>query len=258
MPNAKLEAVSNGAAPEQAGGEDRSLDKVHGLVRRAILNGDLQPGLIVSQVQLAQDLGVSRTPLREALRLLQREGLVEGEPNRRVRVSPLSVEDLEELYTLRIVNESVGIQLTVPTMTAADIEGLRELIAEMDRVAELRDRERWEVPHREFHRRLVCGFGTRPAAFLEELADHSERYRRAHLESGPRAWTIGPAEHAKILDACEQGDAQEASALLVRHISRTALFVLTQIAPEHEPRNLRAALRTVMRGDERDTGPPAR
>lgn len=235
--------------------DERGLDKVHGIVRRAIVNGDLQPGVIVSQVQLARELGVSRTPLREALRLLQREGLVEGEPNRRVRVAPISVEDLEELFTLRVVNEAVGIRLTVPTLTASDIAELRGLIEEMDRIAELRDRERWEIPHREFHRRLVRGFGARPARLIEELADHSERYRRAHLESGPRAWTVGPAEHSLIVDACAAGDAQEAAMLLVRHISRTALFVLTQMAPEHEPSKLRMALRTVTLSEESNSAP---
>lgn len=240
------------ATPSPPGVEQRGLDMVHGIVRRAILNGDLEPGLIVSQVQLAQELGVSRTPLREALRLLQREGLVEGERNRRVRVAAISVEDLEQVYTMRVINEAIAIRLTVPSMTAADIDGLRELVSEMDSIAKLRDRERWEVPHREFHRRLTGSIGARPARLLEELADHSERYRRAYLESGPRAWSVGPAEHAVILAACADGEAQEAATLLVRHISRTALVLLTQIAPEHEPRMLRDALRAETSGDEQD------
>lgn len=256
MPDKRVS--TDGAVAERRPDGELSLDKVHDLVRGAILRGELEPGAIMSQVQMAQELGVSRTPLREALRLLQREGLVEAEPNRRVRVAPLSIADLEQLYTLRIVNEALGVRLTVPTMTPADTDGLRDLLAEMDRLAEERDPDRWEVPHREFHRRLVSGAGARPVRLLEELSDHSERYRRAYLDSGPRAWSTGPTEHAAILDACARGDAVEAAALLGRHLSRTALTVLMQIAPEHDPREIRIAVRSVMRADEPDASPLGR
>jgi DNA-binding GntR family transcriptional regulator len=254
MAETKQNGGSQGGAGKRLDGE-LSLDKVHDLVRQAILHGEIEPGAIMSQVQMAQELGVSRTPLREALRLLQREGLVEAEPNRRVRVASFSIADLEQLYTLRIVNEALGIRLTVPQMSADDVEALRDLLSEMDRFAEARDPDRWEVPHREFHRRLVQGAGARPLRLLEELSDHSERYRRAYLDSGPRAWTTGPTEHAGILDACARGDEVEAAALLGRHLSRTALTVLMQIAPEHDPRDIRVAVRSVMRADESDPSP---
>src|SRR3954453_2817779 len=73
------------AAPSRQG-----LDYVHRTIREAILDGTLEPGTTMSQVMLADELGVSRTPLREALRMLQNEGLIESEPNRRVRVSEVS------------------------------------------------------------------------------------------------------------------------------------------------------------------------
>ena len=237
------------AGEVESRGVELSLDVVHGRVRDAILHGELEPGAIMSQVQLAQELGVSRTPLREALRLLQREGLVDAEPNRRVRVASISIADLEQLYTLRIVNEAFGIRLTVPQMTPADIAGLRELLAEMQRFGEQRDLDSWEVPHREFHRRLVRGAGARPLKLIEELSDHAERYRRAYFDvGGPRAWNVGPGEHPPIVDACERGEAGEAAELLARHLSRTALSVLMHIAPEHDPHEIRAAVRSVLRG----------
>ena len=68
----------------------QNTEDVYERVRNAILDGQLAPGAVMSQVALAQDLGISRTPLREALRMLQSEGLVEGEPNRRVRVAPMT------------------------------------------------------------------------------------------------------------------------------------------------------------------------
>src|ERR1700727_4082035 len=79
-------------------------------LRRALINADLVPGAVVSQVQLAAQLNISRTPLREALRQLQSEGLLEGDFNRRLRVAPLSVDDLEQVAAMRIVLESLGVQ----------------------------------------------------------------------------------------------------------------------------------------------------
>lgn len=220
-----------------------SLDRVHERVRQAILRGELRPGTIMSQVQLSLSLGVSRTTLREALRLLQREGLIEAEPNRRVRVAAFSVEDLEQLYALRIVNEALGIRLTVPSFEASDIVELRSLLQQMEACAEVRDADGWDQPHRTFHRLLVRDAGARTVRLLEELSDHSERYRRVYLAAGPRAWTNGPAEHTAIVDACERQDATAAGALLARHLSRTALTVLMEIAPDHDPRPIRTALR---------------
>jgi DNA-binding GntR family transcriptional regulator len=80
---------------------------VHDQLRQAILRGDVPPGPATSQLVLARELGVGRTPLREALRMLQSEGLVISEPNRRVRIAELSIADAEELYVMRILLEAV-------------------------------------------------------------------------------------------------------------------------------------------------------
>lgn len=80
----------------------QSSEQVYERVREAILDGVLAPGTVMSQVALAEDLGISRTPLREALRMLQSEGLIEAEPNRRVKVAPMTPADLEELWMIRV------------------------------------------------------------------------------------------------------------------------------------------------------------
>ena len=102
---------------------------VYSSLRESILNGALPPGESLSQVQLATKLGVSRGPLREAVRMLQREGLVEAEVNRRGRVSSFSMDDLEQLYAMRIVHESLAIRITVPRFTQKDIDALHKLPA---------------------------------------------------------------------------------------------------------------------------------
>ena len=119
-----------------AGAARRSVDVVHGALREAILEGGLEQGTILSQVQLAERYGVSRTPLREALRLLQGEGLIDALPNRRVQVASFSVDDLEQIYAMRITLESLAVRLSVAQFDADDLRGLNARLAEMDAFAE--------------------------------------------------------------------------------------------------------------------------
>ncbi len=226
-------------------------DLAHTHVREAILHGRLAPGLVVSQVQLARELGVSRTPLREALRMLQREGLVAGDANRMVRVASFSIQDVEELYAVRIANEALGVRLTVPAMTPDDDASLQRSLAEMERLAADGDVDSWESCHRVFHTQLVAGGGRRLTTLLSELYDHAERYRRLYISTEPRAMSIGAHEHEAIVDACRARDGAAAGAELARHLSRTALTALMQIAPEHEPAMVRGALRAVLGSAEK-------
>ena len=225
-------------------------DLVYEQLREAILHGRLAPGVVVSQVQLAKELGVSRTPLREAVRVLQREGLVEGEANRMVRVTPFSIQDIEQLYAVRIANEALGIRLTVPAMTADDDAFLEQSLREMARYAAERDIDTWERHHRAFHAHLVREGGKRLADLLSDLSDHAERYRRLYITSEPRAMSVGAAEHEAIVQRCRSRDGASAAAELARHLARTALTALMYIAPEHEPTMVRATLRSVLGSDE--------
>src|SRR3954447_3872142 len=108
-----------------------NVEQVYRRVREAILEGEIAAGQTMSQVALADELGVSRTPLREALRMLQAEGLIDGEPNRRVRVAQLSIAGLEELYTIRIPLEVTALRLSLPRMAPEDVAQLEGTMAEM-------------------------------------------------------------------------------------------------------------------------------
>jgi DNA-binding GntR family transcriptional regulator len=181
--------------------------------------------------------------------MLQRDGLVTAEANRMVRVAQFSIQDVEELYAVRITNEALGIRLTVPAMSAEDHASLEQSLREMSRFAAESDVDTWEQHHRAFHTQLVRGGGKRLCTLLSELYDHAERYRRLYITSEPRAMSIGAAEHEGIVEACHARDAGAAAAELARHLSRTALTALMQIAPEHEPAMVRGALRAVLGSD---------
>jgi DNA-binding GntR family transcriptional regulator len=219
---------------------------LHDRLRDAILSGELPAGAVMSQVELAREFEVSRTPLREAMRMLQREGLIEAEANRRVRVTPISLEDLEELYSLRIVTEALGVRLSVPRLTAEDDAFLDLAIAETNRYSAEIDfvmKDRW---HRAFHDRLAQHAGARVVAFLRDLRDHAGRYRRMYVASHDEAWTVAVMEHDLILQAAHDRNAELTAGLMARHLARTALSVIGTIAPEHEPADIRTALRTVL------------
>jgi DNA-binding GntR family transcriptional regulator len=221
-------------------------------LRELILCGELSAGEAISQVQLAHAMGISRTPLREALRALEREGLVDAPPRRKVRVAQVSPGAMDELYGMRIVNEALGIQVTAPGMTAEDDQLLRDTLAAMDEYSRAHDFERWEEVHNTFHARLVAGAGERIQRQYTDLYEHSLRYRRLYARQDPRAWPTGSADHQSIAEACFGRDGDTAATELALHLSRTALMVLAHIAPEHDPIHVRMAVRIVTRrGDSR-------
>jgi DNA-binding GntR family transcriptional regulator len=218
-------------------------DDVYERVRTAILDGELAPGAVMSQVALAEDLGVSRTPLREALRMLQSERLVEAEPNRRVRVAQMSPDDLEELCVVRVTLEAEALRLAVPLMTSEDFARLEGYMAEMAHYAQAKDYRRWVNPHKRFHRALTEHAGERVNDLLDQLFDHAERYRRLHIGHGPSAWAT--AGHREILDACKEGDRDRSAGLLASHLGRTGLEVSELLDPAYDPVKLRTTLTDV-------------
>ena len=228
--------------------ERRSTEYAYGLIRARILSGEIPPGSIVSQAQLAEAIGVSRTPLREATRLLQTEGLLEGEPNRRLRVAEVSVSDLEQLYALRITTESLAVRASVAKMDGSDLAVLRRAFDDMERFTLAGAVEKADVAHRQFHSVLVSGAGERFAAVSSNLWDHTIRYRAAAVTSATNVaevLLVAQAEHWQILSAAAEGDADAAAAGLARHYERTARTLITATDPEHKTLLLDGALAAV-------------
>jgi DNA-binding GntR family transcriptional regulator len=225
-----------------ADGSRDSTAAIHRQLREAILRGEIAAGAELSQVQLAETFGVSRGPVREALRLLEREGLVAAELNRRARVAPFSPGDLEEVYAMRIVNEALAIRATVPHLTDEDMAVLHADLGRMEALSGT-DIVDWEPVHRHFHHTLVAYGGPRLVSHIQQLSDHAERYRLVYLPREPRAWSVGAAEHREIVAACEARDEAGAAELLARHLARTAGSMLLHVAPDHEPTLMRTAVR---------------
>ena len=109
----------------------QAIPHLHAYLRECILDGTLTPGTKLSQVSLARQLGISRTPLREVLRMLQEEGLVEIEPNQRTRVSGLDPQELDDVYASRILLETLALSMTIGHFGAASRKEAKRLLTAM-------------------------------------------------------------------------------------------------------------------------------
>lgn len=226
---------------------------VHDRLRRDILSGEIPAGE-TSQLALARELDVGRTPLREALRMLQHEGLVISEPNRRVRIAGLTAEDAEQLYSMRIALEAMAIRVTVPQLGSADFAELEGLLAQMDHYMRRQDSAGLRTPHRAFHALLVAGAGERTAATISLLFDHAERYRVAFAGSDQEAWDARQAEHRAIVAAAAGGDPDLTVHRLIEHYLHTSARVFAGLDPTYDPRRLRVTCGSIAPGSERALG----
>jgi DNA-binding GntR family transcriptional regulator len=217
--------------------------RAHAQLRGLIVRGVLAPGRELSQVELARRTGVSTTPLREALRRLEAEGLVESRRNRRPRVRPFDREDLDSVYAARVLLEPLALRLTVPRLRPGDLGALRERLATMRRVAAQVDIATWENAHRAFHRRLISAAPTPLREEIETLMARADRYRRiAVRDDTAQGRALGDGEHEAIIEACAASDAPRAASLLRAQLVRSARTVQALVVPGSELPALEAAL----------------
>lgn len=236
---AEVETQGVSEEGEQAGG---GITALHHHLRKLILDGVYPPDARLSERELAQTLGVSRTPLREVIRLLQREGLVETGRYQRARVAPLNPEALDTLYAGRIQLETLGLALTMPCLQEVEFAELDAALSAM-RAATTMDE--WEIPHRRFHELLVSHAGTQLCATIASYTDQSQRYRLILAHREIHAQSVSAVEHGSILHACREHNREEAVQQYARHLARTALTSLAHMAPEYEPVAVRTALTLV-------------
>jgi len=216
---------------------------VHQHLRALIMTGQLTPGTVVSQAGLARDIGVSRTPVREAMRMLQNEGLLLAEPNNRARVTGFSAGELEATYFTRILMESAGFALSIPIMSDNHIAKASEAFEAMERAETRADFDVWVVAHREFHRLLVAPAGRDIEARILSLLEQSTRFQyMLNSTREPNWWIQRGDEHARLLDACKRGDAAGGAKLMAHHLAQSALTILEAFSDEGASRGASIAL----------------
>ncbi|MGW1786674.1 GntR family transcriptional regulator [Streptomyces sp. NPDC002143] len=236
-------APTPGASPATATGGRRLALDVHGRLRAMILSGELPPGSALLQAEMARKLGVSRTPMREAFRLLQEEGLIDARPDQRARVRAVDPEDLDGVYGARIMLETLAVTTTAKTLTGEDLDRMSELLERMKDLADEEKPDEWYAAHREFHGVATQAVGAQLRRTLSSHAEHSERYIRFAQLGVPGSRARAHKEHEALLAALRAGDEGAAARVIAGHLARTALSVLADVAPEYEPVTTRSALK---------------
>jgi DNA-binding GntR family transcriptional regulator len=196
-------------------------DLAYTRLRELILSGELQPGAVLPQAALAQAIGISTTPLREALRRLKQEGLVDLDAHRDARVRPLDAAEARDLLELRGSLEPLAASLAAERHTEADLTELRaaldglETLAERPSPAQLESHHRFHAAiHRASHNALLV-------EILDTLWGKTDRYRRHGLEAGrsDQERDARATEHRRLFEAVRDGDAEAAADLMRRHVA---------------------------------------
>lgn len=198
--------------------------KVANVIRKAILQGEIEPGERLIQEDLANVLGVSRMPVREALRKLEIEGLIELVPHKGAIVKPLNMGDVEEIYQLRATLESMAVKRSVGEMTEDEIKKLEFLSSAMKATD---DPEEFVETNIEFHRLLMkhCKWD-RLLSFIETLWNGFPQQTPHML---PNQVYLSNKEHDEILNAVKEKQSEKAGDLLYGHIFRTGQSLLESI-----------------------------
>jgi DNA-binding GntR family transcriptional regulator len=222
---------------------------IYQYLRNSILANILPPDRILSQVEVAGCLNVSRTPVREAFRMLQKEGLISAEPNYRCRVLGFDPEELELLYVSRVMNEGISAAITVEAMKDGDIDKLHALLAQMCKAEERQNFSEWIEKHRAFHQMLFSGANPKLQKRMYVDCHRSERYVYNAQQSGlTDIFRRAAVEHKAILRACERRQSALVAALLIKHLADAGIEIIGALAPSWGPTTLRTAAGFMLRG----------
>lgn len=211
---------------------------VYSELRRKILAGELAPGHEVNQESMAASLGVSITPLREALRRLEMEGLLRLKAHRSVIIPPLTRKELVELYEIRTELDPLAARLTAEM--ASEAETAR--IARLARQTPARDPVEQLELNRSFHRAIYSACGNAALiTYLDQLWDRTDRYRLILVKQEIGEGPMSVNDHVDIADSIVARRADEAARRMRDHISRSHRRIAESIAPPFDGVNAAAA-----------------
>ena len=206
-------------------------DQITTELRRRILNGQLAEGTTLRQERLATELGVSRIPLREAIRHLEAEGLVVSELHKGTVVSSLSPSELEELFGIRMQLETWLFEAAIPRMTQADFDLAEALIEEASKTGDVSN---WGELNWRFHEALYRASGSRIALkLLRSVHDNAARYVNLQLivmQDVERELS----DHHAMLAYARLRDVERGVDMLRRHIARVSRNLMASLSRDAE------------------------
>lgn len=215
-------------------GVNNSLD-AYAEIRARILSGAFRPRERLIEERLARELGMSRTPIRQALTRLEAEGLVTLIPNRGAIVCSYSVQDVLEIYDLRALLEGHAARRAAKEITGSELDRLRQLVDEMERFAldafpSHEDAVRWFAGrNNEFHHTIHLASRNQRLVKLLSRTIQIPLVYRSFFGYSPREYTLSNYYHRKIAQALEQKDGDQAEVLMRAHIYQGRDFVLSML-----------------------------
>ena len=204
-------------------------DVVFNTLRQAILKGELEPGERLMEIQLADRLGVSRTPIREAIRKLELEGLVLMIPRKGAEVAKISEKSLRDVLEVRRSLEELAIELAIQRMTDEDMQELAEAQESFRRAVETGDAMTIAETDEHYHDIIYNGTGnTRLVQMLNNLREQMYRYRLEYIKDADKRQIL-VVEHDLILKAVQGRRVAEAKTAIREHIDNQEITVSQNI-----------------------------
>lgn len=201
-------------------------------LREMIGTGKLEPGQQIVQESLSAALGVSRVPIREALRVLEGEGQVIHYPNRGYFVTDLSVEDLEEVYRIRAILEEEALRLAIPLLTDSDIEYIESIQIELEKAVASKKISGITETNRRFHFAMFEASNMpRLVRMIRTLWDATDAYRGVYF-AAPTNLNHMNAEHRQMLESLKKRDIKKTIEFQTMHRENAVSAVSQVIRPK--------------------------
>lgn len=200
---------------------------VYEKIRQAIMDGILKPGDKLETDQIAETLKVSRMPVREAIKRLQHEGFVEVKPHKEVTVAIVTIDQMRDVLSVRSALEGLAAREASTRIHSDELDQLRSLYKEMERMVESGETEGLLIKNREFHRFIHEISGNKVLqSIAENLFDSIERFRLQFM-SMPRRPRQDLKEHFELIEAIGSHDPDRSEVLMRLHIEGTAKIMLS-------------------------------
>lgn len=197
-------------------------------IRDSIMRGQLKPGLKISEPSLASQFGISRTPVREAIRQLDSEGFVRVIPRRGARVAPLAEKDIREFYEIKAVLEGYAARLASSRITDKEVDKMEQLNIAMEKAHKEQDFKRAFKLHNEFHEVFLRASGNEQLhQLIRMLVSKFQRFRILLTIAGKAENSI--AQHWDIVQAFRQRDAGKASHLVAENANLGKEIIIREI-----------------------------
>jgi DNA-binding GntR family transcriptional regulator len=202
------------------------------VIREAIIDGRLAPGQRLKEEELARQLGMSRTPVREALLLLQSEGLVESTPRRGATVRSYAMDDLDDMYQLRAILEGYAARRAATRISPDDVARLEESCARFDRLRAEDDLGDLVKENLFFHNVILAAAGSdRLVPLVRKVIELPLVYRSFYWYS-PEQKLISQHYHRQLTRALGARDAKRAEMIMTEHVLEARDFLLAQLAAD--------------------------